>query len=760
VPSVTGNSLHRIRAFRAATMLTAALAFLVAPGAVSAHAELAESTPAANASVIEAPKELELHFTEPVDPELMFVDLLDAQRQPIEGLGAVEVEADGRIARVALPDLADGVYTVSYQVVSTVDGHATTGSFAFVIDPTGTQVPPSTDPAATTPAVDAWAVAARWVGLAGALAALGSPVVWFRSRRHLPSGLGHPPWPLVAVAAALAFAGIAGYLWLSARPIVDAVPERAGGFPLDFAAPYGSTPFANAMRLAMASSALTAIVAVAGIVLPRGRGRSAMVVAVALTSAASLAGMSLSAHASAIGGIGAAAIDWVHMLAVAAWLGGLPAIAVLARRRASDGTTPGAAGMLRHHGPMAIIAAPIVAITGIANSPLVLGSSRELVASEYGNLLLAKVVLLSVAVAIGAVNHFVLRGRGRAPVAALVACELVVAVVAVSVAATMVTVQPASARQATLESTPIGPAHLFGEAGPVSVHATVDPPTPGPQRYLVTVADAESGQPRDDIQLVFLEVTPPTGSEESTVRVDLEQDASFPTLYTADGAHLSTEGDWQVAVVVRRAGALDERVAFDVPVTTPAPPQLVPPPDTGIGVPGPLALMWSFIPGGIAGWVPGIVGLVALAGIGVAVRGRSRPLVEVARGLMLAVAVLGILAAGSRALVAAAAQPAPEQLAEHVPPAGFTASPEQGEALYLANCASCHGVDGEGDGPVRTLPDAGPLPGPVRSMSAAELSYRIANGVAGTAMPAFAASLTEAERWHLVTYLEERWTHE
>ena len=760
MPSVTGTSPHRIGALSAAATVVAALISLMAPGAVWAHAELVESTPAANASVITAPDELELRFTEPVDPELVFVDLLDAQRQPIEGLEAVEVAPDGRVANVALPDLVDGVYTVSYQVVSTVDGHATTGSFAFVIDPTGTQVPPSTDPAATTPAVDARAVAARWIGLTGALAALGTLLVWFRSRHHLQSVGAHPPWLLVAMAAALAFVGVAGYLWLSARPIVDAVPERAGGLPFDFAAPYGSTPFANAMRLAMGSAVLTAILAtIAGVVL-RNRGSMAWAAAATVASAAALAGMSLSAHAAAIGGIGAAAIDWVHLVAVAAWLGGLPAIAVLTRRRGSDEARPDATGMLRHHGRMAIVAAPIVAITGIANSPLVLGSSRELVASEYGNLLLAKVGLLSVAVAIGAVNHFALRGRGRAPVAALVACELVIAVMAVSVAATMVTVQPASARQPTLESTPVAPAHLFGETGPVSVHATVDVPTPGPQRYLVTVADAESGQPRNDIQLVFLDVTPPPESDLPPERIDLEQDASFPTLYSADGAYLSTEGDWEVAVVVRRAGALDERVAFDVPVTTPAPPQLVPPPDTGIGVPGPLALLWSFLPQGIVGWLPGIVALLALAGIGVAARGRSRPLIELARGLLMAVAVLGILAAGSRSLVAAATDPTPEQLAEHQPPAGFAASPEQGEAVYLANCAACHGVDGDGDGPVRTLPDAGPLSGSVPSMSAAELSYRIANGVAGTAMPAFAASLTETERWHLVRYLEERWTHE
>jgi copper transport protein len=761
MPSATRPSRRPIAALRAAAAIfVAASIWLIAPAAVAAHAELVESTPAANASVLESPDELELHFTEPVDPELVFVDLLDAQRQPVEGLGDIAVEADGRVARLGLPHLPDGVYTVSYQVVSTVDGHASIGSFAFVVDPTGTQGPPSAGPAATTPAVDARAVAARWLGLTGALVALGALVVWFRGRHHLPPAAAHPPWLLVGVAGAVAFAGLAGYLWLSARPIVEAVPDRAGGFPLDFAAPYGGTPFANAMRLAMASSVLTAVVALVARQLLRGRRSTVMVVAAVATSAAALLGMSLSAHAAAIGGIGAAAIDWVHLVAVAAWLGGLPAVAVLARRRWPDGTRSGAFGMLRHHGPMAMVAAPIVAITGIANSPLVLGSSRELVASEYGNLLLAKVVLLSVAVAIGAVNHFALRGRGRAPVMGLVAGELIVAVLAVSVAATMVTVQPASARQPTLETTPVAPAHLFGEAGPVSVHASVDVPTPGPQRYLVTLADAESGQPRDDIQLVFLEITPPPGSDLPPARVDLAQDPSFPTLYAADGAYLSIEGDWMIDVVVRRGGALDERVGFEVPVTTAAPPQLVPPPDTGVGAPGPLAFLWSFIPGGVLGWLPGAAALGALVIIGGVTRGRGRPVTEVARGLLVAIALLGILAAGTRTLVAAVAAPTAEQLAEHEPPASFTASLEQGEAVYLANCAACHGTEGDGDGPVRTLPDAGGLAGPVGSMSPAELSYRIANGVAGTAMPPFAATLTEDERWHLVTYLEDRWTPE
>jgi copper transport protein len=733
------------------------LVLIAAPSSVRAHAELEVATPTPNGTVLAAPPLIELRFTEPVDAELAFVDLLDASRRPVDGLGPVVVGEGGRTAEVAIPDLEPGVYTVTYQVVSTVDGHATTGAFAFVVDPTGTEAAPLPPPDASAPAVDAGSIAARWVGLAGALLALGSLVAWWRSRPLLPERASGPPWRLVAAAATIAYVGLAAYLYLASRPIVEALPERGAGLPLDFAAPFGWTSFAVAMRVALAASLLTALIAGLASFAGRraaGRGAAALVTLLAIIG---LGGMSLAAHAAATGGIGFGLVDWAHLVAVAAWLGGLPAILVLARR--SRGETGSATrALLRHHGPLAMVAAPLVALTGVANSPLVLGSARDLVGSDYGNLLLAKAGLLSVAVAIGAVNHVALRGRGRAHVAALVAAELAIAAVAVSVAATMVTIQPAAARQATLASVPVAPAHLFGEAGAVAVHATVELPTPGAQRYLVTIGDADIGTPRDDVQLAFLALTPPPETGLPAERVDLEPDADRPGLYTAEGAYLSVEGDWGVDVVVRRRGALDERASFVVPVQRPTPPQLVPPEDTGIGVPAPLALLWSVVPAGPAGWLAalGALGLLIALGTWAPRRGPSGPPVTALRVVLVAVVVVGVLGAGSRSLVAAANAPPAGALAEHRPEPGFVASVAEGEAIYRANCAACHGIDGDGDGPVRTLPPAGPLDAAVDRMSSAELSYRIANGLAGTPMPAFAATLTESERWHLVRYLEER----
>ena len=75
---------------------------------------------------------------------------------------------------------------------------------------------------------------------------------------------------------------------------------------------------------------------------------------------------------------------------------------------------PAVAEALKRHSQVAMVAAPVVVLTGLANSPLLLGSPRELVASDYGNLLLSKAFLFCVAVGIGAMNHFLVRlGRAR-----------------------------------------------------------------------------------------------------------------------------------------------------------------------------------------------------------------------------------------------------------------------------------------------------------------------------------------------------------
>ena len=706
----------------------------IAPARVSAHAELVTSDPIANSSLVEAPSTLTVTFSEPIDPDRASIEVLDLQLRPVAGVGPARVDPEGVTVTLDLPVLDPDVYTVRYDVVSTTDGHTTSGFYAFIVDPTGAQAPPSSTPTATSPSADALAVAARWLSLLGTLIGLGTLVTWWHSGRPLGFLV---PWRLVAVSSFVGAGALAVYLMLSARTI----PPGPGGLPFDPAAAFGWTPFAVAMRVALLGGLLAGSLAILGAIRGSATGRW-LVVAVALAVGTSLAGMSAGGHGSSLGGPVNGAIDWLHLVAAAAWLGGIPAIYVMGRRTATR-------DVLRRHGRLALVAAPLVILTGVANSPLVLGSARGLVASEYGNLLLAKATLASIALAIGAVNHFLLRGRGRGSASLLVAAELSVAVVAVLAAATMVTVQPAAARQDVVIGPAIQPAHFFGEAGPTSIHASVSIPAPGRQTYQVTLRDADTGAPRDDIQKVFLEFTPVETIGLGTERIELEPN-TLEGLYSTAAAATPVIGEWQMRVVVRRAGALDESVEFGMAVQEPGPALRAPPPDTGIGVPSPMAALWTALPSGLSGWIPAF----ALLGLGIWL-GRVHAGLARLRIPVLALAVILFLGVGSRSLVEGANRPTVSDLAPYASAAA--GDPEIGERIYRANCAACHGTDGTGDGPVRTAVTPRSLADRVPALSDAEVSYRIATGTAGTPMPAFAASLTEQERDDLVSYLRARW---
>lgn len=745
----------------------------------AAHAELVSSDPPANAVLLDAPSEVSMTFSEAIDPAASHVDLHDPAHAEVEGLGPVRAGADGRTLGVALPSLDAGLYTVSYRVVSAVDGHVTTGELAFLVDPTGTQQPPAQAPTSSSSSGDAATVAARWIALVAGLVATGTLVAWRVQMptvlRSLPESAQRPPWGLAAGSAVAAFGALAVYLALAARPLVVPGGHHDHGMLLDFAAPFGWTPFAIAMRVALAATFVAF-----GLSIGRAfqleevgrRGGAARVItdrrlatAVLALLAAALLGMSMAGHAASLGGPAFGLLDWAHLLAVAAWLGALPTIGLIAvrARRAGVPPRPVLASALRAHAPVALVAAPVVALTGVANSPVVLGAAREATASPYGNLLLAKAVLFSIALAIGATNHLLVRGRRPPPAVPLLLAEIATAAVAVMVAATLVTIQPAATRAQSSVDVPVRPLQLVGAAGPYRVHVAISAAAPGSQRYAVLLSDLGTDAPASDVAAVALTFDPPAGSGLAATRVEL---APQPVAgrWATDGDFTPIVGSWRLTAAISRSGIPDETVSFELPVEEPGRAERLPP-DTGVGVPAPLGAMWALLPSGVlAGWLPAIVlaGLAAVLGaIALRRRGAGRPtsrILDAARVACLLLALVAGLAAGSRTLVHAAdAIPADAASATNPTPASAD-SVASGGRLYRANCAACHGDDGRGDGP--TAAELPWRPEDLRSVTSrltdGELAYRIAAGLAGTEMPAFSPLLSEAERWDLVNLLRER----
>lgn len=83
-------------------------------------------------------------------------------------------------------------------------------------------------------------------------------------------------------------------------------------------------------------------------------------------------------------------------------------------------------------------------------------------------------------------------------------------------------------------------------------------------------------------------------------------------------------------------------------------------------------------------------------------------------------------------------------------------APQDGKPIFEQRCATCHGLEGRGDGPL--APFLSPRPASLISAGTSvktdeELFEIIANGKPRTAMPGWRDTLTEQQQWDLVAYI-------
>src|SRR5579885_2370805 len=85
------------------------------------------------------------------------------------------------------------------------------------------------------------------------------------------------------------------------------------------------------------------------------------------------------------------------------------------------------------------------------------------------------------------------------------------------------------------------------------------------------------------------------------------------------------------------------------------------------------------------------------------------------------------------------------------------AAANAGRGIYTANCAACHGLEGEGNGPNSISLEKKPanFTRPFYQQYPDDFwFYRISEGVPGTRMPRWGETLSEEQRWYLVAYVK------
>jgi putative copper export protein/methionine-rich copper-binding protein CopC len=417
----------------AATRLTvlAGLALALHPAPAWAHPVLRRSIPSASDTLAVGPSQLRLVFSEPIELRFTRLQLL-GPAGALASLGAVSIEPDSLGILIAPVNavLPAGRYTVRWQTAAD-DGHIVRGEFAFVVtgvpaggEPGGRVVAPGAGAAldtAHTPspsrvgAFDAGSplfVGLRWVMYLGLLGIIGSVVfqgvVLARVRRRggdagqrLAESVRARAGAVGRAAAVVLLLSVPGRLIAQSvalhGPGASFDPGLVAGMLLDTV--WGWSWFAQLGA---------GIVAYAGFrraSQDRGGWGLAAVAAIVLAFTPAFAGHAIAAERWIPVAVAA---DGIHVLAAAGWLGTL-AVLVLAGipaalRLEEQDRGPAAADLVNAFSPVALVCASGAAATGVLAAVIHIGRLTDLWGTEYGQVLLLKLAILSIVAGTGAFN--------------------------------------------------------------------------------------------------------------------------------------------------------------------------------------------------------------------------------------------------------------------------------------------------------------------------------------------------------------------
>jgi putative copper resistance protein D len=241
-------------------------------------------------------------------------------------------------------------------------------------------------------------VGVRWVHFGASLLAAGTAVfpilVAPRLDARLRRQLMHVVW------AALALAIVTGVLWLLiiAANILD-VPFGEVWRDDDVWTVAIGTRFGHIACLRLALAIALGVLAV----------WPAASWATLATAAAFIGAIAAIGHAGAALGLRGDILftsDILHLLAAAAWLGTLPALALLLVWTHRHEQPQLAVRATRRFSRLGIACVAVLLASGIANSWNLLSGPGDLIATDYGRLVLLKIVLFAAMLAIATVNRF------------------------------------------------------------------------------------------------------------------------------------------------------------------------------------------------------------------------------------------------------------------------------------------------------------------------------------------------------------------
>jgi copper transport protein len=512
------------------------------PGVASAHAELESSVPEANAQMDSSPAGIELNFNEAIEAKLGSLEVLDNKSHSVTKNEPV-VSNSNQTLKLALPKLDEGLYTVSYSIIS-ADGHPVSGSYLFVVG----NPPEGIDASAFNPHQELGheghtastqlttnqfiIYAVRVLYYASLLLAAGL-MFWSLAARNRSEALKEILRKHELTVVRVLLVSVLLYVFVHAREIMSGYAGNE----------YNKLFFATSVGRGWIALLLLAVIGFVAIRLGK--------IVKLIWAAALLAVESWSGHAIVFKPAAATvALDYIHLAASSIWVGGFVLLLLLWVRDRKE-----AGRFTAQFSRAALFSLAALVLSGAAMTLLFLPSLNYLLYTSWGILLLVKTGLALLVIIVGGLLHLRVR-RGDLPTIALLRMDASLMALLIIIAALFTYISPLPVNEPVTY-------HKMGEDMHFSLRIT--PNKPGVNQFTVKVwLPDKVGAPksvvlrlhsddRKELGPIDIPIQPYEDTEITTF------DGYVKATYRAEGPYIPFAGHWTAEVRVMNKND-DEKV--------------------------------------------------------------------------------------------------------------------------------------------------------------------------------------------------------
>lgn len=542
--------------------LASLLTVMVWASPASAHATLVGADPADGSLLDEAPQTVALTFSEPVSIDASTIEFIDAEGNRLDATISGHGDSES-VLIVSLENAPDGLYSLRWSAFSSSDGHVTKGMLVWGIgagaDLTQADFAEPSDPISPIEVALRWAMLLSFGLMAGAV--MLDRIVLSPLRSRYPSEQDEA-WHQGSAAVLLRAMRVAASIAAGASLALIA-------YQLLAAWTSGSQSLIEAVDTALISTSwgqwalLRALALAALFVLVVRRGVRIGATGLGLLGVVALAQSAGGHSAGTETAVFSILNDFVHLITSMSWVGAVVLLAAIARLTVGRRSQLRAA-TLSAFSPVAFMVVGAAIITGLLAVGDQARSVDAAISTIYGQAMLGKLTLVAGMLAAA----FVIRRQydGRA-VSRVIHFEAIAGALAIGLVAFMTASTPASGvewRPAIAE----GSRQLAVVSDDIQIGVTVSPNAPGQNFILIDTATVRRPAlaPIDRViarvRSTDVELAGTTFEIPAT-----DRDGEYELATTS----FSVSGNYDLKIVVRRAGLPDKVAEFDWTVADPSP---------------------------------------------------------------------------------------------------------------------------------------------------------------------------------------------